>query len=268
MGSGPTVELTLRDALRVLWRARMLIVLFLILGALLGYYFQSSRPPIYTSSVTIRNGSANTYGFVFPVISNQEAQVIFQNPAALLGKSMGEVSASSQIANASISFQKIDDSYYFVLSVSSTKKNEARRLCEELATAYVREGNARHRALLKPMRERLTAISGVIERVNEELKSIEARVGELRSPGSSGDLAELTSLEMRYGNLLSEKTQLERDLIDLQLKLGTCRDFAIVSPPSAEKATRVSPALVATAGALAGFMLGAYIAFFAHFLRG
>jgi len=38
-------------------------------------------------------------------------------------------------------------------------------------------------------------------------------------------------------------------------------------PPSAEKAMRVSPALVASEGALARLLPGAYIASFAHYLR-
>ena len=268
MGSTQTVELTLRDALRVLWRARILLLLCLILGALIGYYFQFSRPPVYVSSVTIRNGSANIYGYAFPVINNQEAQIIFQNPAALLRKNGGEVPPASQIANASISFQNIDESYYFVVNVSSTKKEEARKLCEALAEAYVREGNQRQDMLLKPMRDRATAISSEIEGVREELESVMERISEVRASGTSRDSAELIALEMRYGNLVNQKTLLEKDLVDLQLKLGTCKDFAIVSPPSAEKASRVSPALGSIAGALAGFMLGAYIAFFAHFLRG
>lgn len=267
MASGSTAELTLKDALGVILRARILIMVCILLGTLLGYYFQAKKPIVYTSSATIRNGSANTYGYLYPVISNQEAQVIFQNPAALLEESGNKASAFDRVASASISFQKIDDSYYFVLTVSSTRKNEAKELCRELAEAYIREGNARQNVLLKPMRDRVVAIPGELERLNEELRLVEERIDTLRARGKAGDLAELTSLEMRYGNLLGRKTQLEKDLIDLQLKLESCKEFAIVSQPSPEKTTRVSPTLIAAAGALAGFMLGTYIAFLSHYLK-
>lgn len=256
----------LRDAFRVLWKSRFIIIGIFVMSVLVAGVMSFTTPPTYRASCIVDLGNFNDTAY-----TDQAAAIAVIMSSEYLLDVMEQLKAGASdeddpLASFRVGVDPVKDSYdLLIISVETEKREEAKKIVDTVVSLFAeRSGESYHRKTgmlseqLAITQNLLKIVENDINKTREVLKNIED------APGASAIERELRiSRTLDYLNSAESRrlTLLDREL-DLEKRLALMKGLEVVQEAKEPASPiRTNNTLMVSVAGILGLMTGVFIAF-------
>ncbi len=206
----------LRRYLGLLWHWAWLIVLFTVLGGVVGYFISSRETPVYRASATMLINESRTINEYANILASERlaqtySQLMIQAP--VLEGVIDRLGLDMDVARlkGGVSVSVVEETQLMVVSVENEDPVRAAQIANSIGTVFA-EQNAeiqsdRYRESKESLSAQLQQVDGQINGVNDQITALESEFQEVVD--SAGNLTVVVTLEQ----------QRDRDRLEANLAL-------------------------------------------------